>query len=119
MFALIIGCIGNVTAVIGYLCFHSLWLLLAGTGVYFLEKCIRMITRKKILTRKKISFIDDIIMFVIGSAVGLLIKSVPWYVCGMLAINFWMVLLLVFGIILKIFENKYWAIKLRLHFMGR
>lgn len=98
MFASLIGLVGVLTALIGWYGHKSVLLLAIGTGLYLVETLIEW--KNLNMNAKKL----DLFIFVLGSVVALF-TNLPFYIGGMLAINFYsalMTLIALPGIIAQI-----------------
>lgn len=82
MFTTIIGLAGVLTALIGWYGHKSVILLTIGTCLYIVETLLEW--KSLNANAKKL----DIFIFAVGSVVALFI-NIPFYVGGMLAINFY------------------------------
>lgn len=80
MFSFLIGIIGSALSLIGWFAFHSVVLLLIGTGLSIIETIIEW--KQLNANAKKL----EIGVFIVGSVIALAFTSVPWYIGGMLAI---------------------------------
>ena len=79
MFSFFMGLIGSLIALIGWFAFDSIIALIIGVLLYVIETIIEW---RNLNTGAKIV---DIIIFIIGSIVALLIET-PFYIGGMIAI---------------------------------
>ena len=86
MFASLIGLAGVLTALIGWYGHKSVLLLVIGTGLYLVETLIEW--KNLNMNAKKL----DLFIFVLGSVVALF-TNLPFYIGGMLAINFYSALM--------------------------
>ena len=86
MFASLIGLVGALTALIGWYGYKSVLLLAIGTGLYLVETLIEW--KNLNMNAKKL----DLFIFVLGSVVALF-TNLPFYIGGMLAINFYSALM--------------------------
>ena len=86
MFASLIGLVGVLTALIGWYGHKSVLLLAIGTGLYLVETLIEWENLN--MNAKKL----DLFIFVLGSVVALF-TNLPFYIGGMLAINFYSALM--------------------------
>ena len=86
MFASLIGLVGVLTALIGWYGYKSVLLLAIGTGLYLVETLIEW--KNLNMNAKKL----DLFIFVLGSVVALF-TNLPFYIGGMLAINFYSALM--------------------------
>ena len=86
MFASLIGLVGVLTALIGWYGHKSVLLLAIGTGLYLVETLIEW--KNLNMNAKKL----DLFIFVLGSVVALF-TNLPFYIGGMLAINFYSALM--------------------------
>lgn len=86
MFASLIGLVGVLTALIGWYGYKSVLLLAIGTGLYLVETLIEWENLN--MNAKKL----DLFIFVLGSVVALF-TNLPFYIGGMLAINFYSALM--------------------------
>ena len=99
MFSFFIGLIGVLTALIGWFGYKSLTLLVVGTALYFVETLLEW--KSLNANAKKL----DIIIFIVGSIIALFI-NLPFYIGGMLALNFYsalMTLISLPGVVSQIF----------------
>ena len=87
MFGYLLGTIGSIAALVGWFGFHSVPVLIIGTICYIIETIIEW---KDLNSGAKVF---DVIIFVIGCIIGLFIKSVPFYIVGLLAINCWSIIM--------------------------
>lgn len=107
MLSFLLGLIGVIIALVGWYGSKSLPLLIIGTVLYFIETFIE---RKNLnQNAKKL----DIIIIVIGCIVGL-ISGTPFYIPGMLAINFYSAIMSIIGVyaIITALKKKRQAAKL-------
>lgn len=86
MFASLIGLVGVLTALIGWYGHKSVLLLAIGSGLYLVETLIEW--KNLNMNAKKL----DLFIFVLGSVVALF-TNLPFYIGGMLAINFYSALM--------------------------
>ena len=91
MFASLIGLVGVLTALIGWYGHKSVRLLAIGTGLYLVETLIEW--KNLNMNAKKL----DLFIFVIGSVVALF-TNLPFYIGGMLAINFYSALMILIAL---------------------
>lgn len=91
MLAFLIGLAGVLTALIGWCGYKSVLLLAIGTSLYFVETLMEW---KNLNMNAKIL---DLFIFAIGSVVALFF-NLPFYIGGMLAINFFSALLALFAL---------------------
>ena len=99
MFSFFIGLIGVLTALIGWFGYKSLTLFVVGTALYFVETLLEW--KSLNANAKKL----DIIIFIVGSIIALFI-NLPFYIGGMLALNFYsalMTLISLPGVVSQIF----------------
>ena len=101
MFSYFLGLIGSIVALVGWFGFHSLPLLIIGTVCYVIETIIEW---KKLNAGAK-AF--DLIVFGIGCIIGAFIKSVPFYIVGLIAINCWSIIMSLITLPGVIAEIKY------------
>ena len=80
MISMIIGLVGNLLAVIGWFGFRSLIALIVGTILYLIETIMEW---NELNPSAKMT---DLVMFGLGCLVSLF-APLPWYICGLLAIN--------------------------------
>lgn len=98
MFSSLIGLAGILVSLIGWFKYKSVLLLLFGTGLYAVETLLEW--KNLNVNAKKL----DLMLFVIGGIVALFI-DLPFYVGGMLALNFYsalMTVLILPGLIMQI-----------------
>ena len=86
MFASLIGLVGVLTALIGWYGHKSVLLLAIGTGLYLVETLMEW--KNLNINAKKL----DLFIFALGSVVALF-TNLPFYIGGMLAINFYSALM--------------------------
>ena len=96
MLSMLIGTIGSIVALVGWFGFKSFICLIIGTIGYLIETYIE---RESLEKNAKIL---DIVIFIIGCVVGLFLKT-PFYVCGLIAINIYSLLvgILSIGVLFK------------------
>ena len=82
MLASLIGLAGVLTALIGWYGHKSVLLLAVGTGLYLVETLLEW--KSLNMNAKKL----DLFIFAVGSVVALF-TNLPFYIGGMLAINFY------------------------------
>ena len=82
MLAALIGLAGVLTALIGWYGYKSVLLLAVGTGLYLVETLLEW---KNLNMNAKIL---DLFIFAVGAIVALFVH-LPFYIGGMLAINFY------------------------------
>lgn len=80
MVSFIVGLIGAIIGLVGWFAFHSVLLLIVGTALYIVETIMEW---KELNAGAKLV---DVIVFIIGSVIGVITKS-PFYIGGMVAIN--------------------------------
>lgn len=98
MFSSLIGLAGILVSLIGWFKHKSVLLLLIGTGLYAIESLLEW--KNLNINAKKL----DLVLFVIGCIVALFI-DLPFYVGGMLALNFYSALttaLILPGLIMQV-----------------
>lgn len=100
MVPFVVGLVGNLTAIIGWFGFHSIIAVLVGTLLYLIETAMEW--RDLNLNAK----LTDVLVFALGVGIGLFVKSVPWYICGMIALNIYGLFCLGFGLVAKIIFFK-------------
>ena len=86
MFSSLIGLAGVLTALIGWYGHKSVFLLTIGTVLYLVETLVEW--KELNINAKKL----DLFIFAVGSIVALFI-NLPFYIGGMLAINFYSALM--------------------------
>lgn len=86
MLSFLIGLAGVLTALIGWYGYKSVLLLAIGTGLYLVETLIEW--KSLNLNAKKL----ELFIFAVGAIVALFI-NLPFYIGGMLAINFYSALM--------------------------
>ena len=91
MFASLVGLAGVLTALIGWYGHKSVLLLVIGTGLYLVETVMEW--KNLNVNAKKL----DLFIFAVGSVVALFVK-LPFYIGGMLAINFYSALMTLFAL---------------------
>ena len=91
MFASLIGLAGVLTALIGWYGYKSVLLLAIGTGLYLVETLMEW--KNLNMNAKKL----DLFIFAVGSVVALFI-NLPFYIGGMLAINFYSAVMTLFAL---------------------
>lgn len=91
MITMIIGLVGALIGLIGWFGFHSVFALIIGTALYFIETIIEW---KNLNVNAKTL---DMIIFVVGCVVSIFI-SLPWYIGGMVAINIYSAIVTILGI---------------------
>lgn len=91
MFASLIGLAGVLTALIGWYGHKSVLLLVIGTGLYLVETLMEW--KNLNINAKKL----DLFIFALGSVVSLF-TNLPFYIGGMLAINFYSALMTLFAL---------------------
>lgn len=91
MFASLIGLAGVLTALIGWYGHKSVLLLVIGTGLYLVETLMEW--KNLNINAKKL----DLFIFALGSVVALF-TNLPFYIGGMLAINFYSALMTLFAL---------------------
>ena len=99
MFSFLLGLVGVLIAFIGWFGFGSIALLVIGTVFYIVET---------ILESNNLNGgarLLDIIIFIIGSIVAIVLKM-PFYIGGLLAINFYSALITLLSIPMCIGEVK-------------
>ena len=85
MLSMLFGTIGSIIALVGWFGFKSFILLIIGTMGYIIETYME---RKSLEKNAKIL---DIVIFILGCIIGLFLK-IPFYVCGLIAINIYSLL---------------------------
>lgn len=101
MLEIILGAIGSLTSLIGWFGFRSILCVVVGTALCF----IVTIMQWKDLTPRSRKM--DLVFFLIGSAVGIIFTSAPaWYVCGMLGIAIYNVIVAIFSIVMLLSLSK-------------
>lgn len=101
MLEIILGAIGSLTSLIGWFGFRSILCVVVGTALC----CIVTIMQWKDLTPRSRKM--DLVFFLIGSAVGIIFTSAPaWYVCGMLGIAIYNVIVAIFSIVMLLSLSK-------------
>jgi hypothetical protein len=101
MISFIIGLIGVIVGLVGWFGFHSIPLLIVGTAFYIIETIIEW---KNLNDGAKLL---DILIFGIGAIIGLFAK-IPFYVGGMIAINIFSLVTIIFSLIRRV---KRWGLK--------
>lgn len=101
MFSYFLGLIGSIIALVGWFGFHSLPTLIIGTICYFIETIIEW---NELNSGAKAI---DVIVFGIGCIIGAFIKSVPFYIVGLIAINIWSIIMSLITLPGIIAEIKY------------
>ena len=91
MLAFFIGLAGVLTSLIGWFGHKSALLLAIGTSLYFVETLMEWKTLN--MNAKKL----DLLIFAVGSVVALFV-NLPFYIGGMLAINFYSALMTLFAL---------------------
>ena len=91
MFASLVGLAGVLTALIGWYGHKSVLLLVIGTGLYLVETLMEW--KNLNMNAKKL----DLFIFALGSVVALF-TNLPFYIGGMLAINFYSALMTLFAL---------------------
>ena len=91
MFASLVGLAGVLTALIGWYGHKSVLLLVIGTGLYLVETLMEW--KNLNINAKKL----DLFIFALGSVVALF-TNLPFYIGGMLAINFYSALMTLFAL---------------------
>ena len=87
-----IGFIGAIIGVVGWFGFGSIWALVIGFAAYIIETIME---RKELNRNAKLL---DIVILAIGCIVGLFVKSVPFYVMGLIFINIYSLLMGLLGL---------------------
>lgn len=90
----LIGLIGSAVGLVGWFAFRSPLLLFLGTGCYVAELLVE---------RRRFGLSDrapDLVFFVFGCIAGLFIETVPWYICGMITVNFYSVYMSLLSLLL-------------------
>lgn len=87
MISFIIGFLGAVVGVAGWFGFGSVWALVIGFAAYIVETIME---RKELNKNAKMA---DFVIIAIGCIVGLFVKSVPFYVMGLIFINIYSLLM--------------------------
>ena len=101
MLEIILGAIGSLTSLIGWFGFRSILCVVVGTALCF----IVTIMQWKDLTPRSRKM--DLVFFLIGSAVGIIFTRAPaWYVCGMLGIAIYNVIVAIFSIVMLLLLSK-------------
>lgn len=101
MLEVILGAFGALTSLIGWFGFRSLSCVIIGTILCFIETIIQW---KDLTPRAKKL---DLVIFLIGSAVGIIFTGAPaWYICGMLGIAIYNMIVAAFSIIMLISFSK-------------
>lgn len=88
--------IGVLISLVGWFGFQSVILLVIGTLLYLVETILEwnnLNANAKML---------DVVIIALGCLIGPLITNTPWYVCGLLAINFYSALVNIPGIIIVV-----------------
>lgn len=91
MLSSLIGLVGVLTALIGWYGYKSVLLLTVGTGLYVVETLLEW--KNLNMNAKKL----DLFIFAGGSVVALF-TNLPFYIGGMLAINFYSALMTLFAL---------------------
>ena len=94
MISFLIGLVGSIIGVVGWFGFGSVLALVIGLIAYIIET----IMEKDSLNRNAIMV--DILIFGIGCVVGAFVKTVPFYVMGLIFINIYSLLTGLLGIFL-------------------
>ena len=81
MMSFVIGLIGAIIGVVGWFGFGSIWALVIGVIAYLIETIME---RDQLNKNAKLA---DLLIFALGCIVGLIVKSVPFYVMGLIFIN--------------------------------
>lgn len=94
-----LGLIGAIISLIGWFGYQSILFLVIGTIFYVIETILEW----KDLNRnaKKLDFF----IIIAGCLIGPSISSVPWYACGLLAINFYSALIHIGSALFLIFSG--------------
>lgn len=93
MISFLIGLIGAIIGVVGWVGFGSIWALVIGLVAYIIET----IMEKDNLNTGAI--LVDIFIFGIGCLIGLFVKSVPFYIMGLMFINLYSLLMGILGVV--------------------
>lgn len=93
MISFLIGLVGAIIGVVGWVGFGSIWALIIGLVAYIIET----IMEKDSLNNSAI--ITDIFVFGIGCLIGLFVKSVPFYIMGLMFINLYSLLMGILGVV--------------------
>ena len=93
MISFLIGLVGAIIGVVGWVGFGSIWALIIGLVAYIIET----IMEKGSLNNSAI--ITDIFVFGIGCLIGLFVKSVPFYIMGLMFINLYSLLMGILGVV--------------------
>lgn len=99
MISFLIGLVGAIIGVVGWVCFGSIWALIIGLVAYIIET----IMEKDSLNKNAI--ITDIFIFGIGCLIGLFVKSVPFYIMGLMFINLYSLLMGILGVV-SLFKTR-------------
>ena len=92
MLSFLIGFIGAIIGVVGWFGFGSILALIIGFVAYIIETIME---KEELNSSAKLL---DIVILAIGCIVGLFVKSVPFYVMGLIFINIYSLLMGVLGL---------------------
>lgn len=96
-----LGLIGAIISLVGWFGFQSILFLVIGTIFYAIETILKWNDLNR--NAKKI----DVLIIIAGCLIGPSISSVPWYACGLLAINFYSALIHIGSALFLIFAGLF------------